>query len=274
MSTAAFDRKFGADFLVGVPNAPGIYRVFDASGALVYVGKAKSLRRRLSQYRRASRRKAHRKMRAIVALAARIEVETCATEHDARLMEARLIQTLRPRANVDGAYWFLYPFVGLARIESETRFCFTTHAEVAGGFELHGAYRASEVTWKAFSALMELLEYVGHRSRARGDSTKGFIVYRFRRLSSESLAEWTRFFSGESREALRSLTLALLENAGARAHATDVQVGLEALKAFWESEARPLFEARIRARFELYPVPQYDRDVLFVEARHLARAAG
>ncbi|MFI5300164.1 MAG: nucleotide excision repair endonuclease, partial [Polyangiales bacterium] len=170
MSAVKFDRKLGANFLASVPNTPGVYRVFDASGALVYVGKAKSLRRRLSQYRLATRRKVHRKMLAIVELAARIEIETCATDHDARVLEARLIQAHRPRANVDGAYWFLYPFVGLAREATETRFCFTTHADLADGFALHGAYRASEVTWSAFSALMTLLEYVGHRSRARGDS--------------------------------------------------------------------------------------------------------
>ena len=53
-----FDRKFGADFLAGVPPEPGIYRLYDAAGGLLYVGKARNLRGRLaSTGRRAGRRR-------------------------------------------------------------------------------------------------------------------------------------------------------------------------------------------------------------------------
>ena len=52
-----FDQRFGVDFLAGVPTAPGVYRFLDAAGALLYVGKAGSLRRRLAQYRTAGRKK-------------------------------------------------------------------------------------------------------------------------------------------------------------------------------------------------------------------------
>jgi hypothetical protein len=274
MSAAKFDRKLGVDFLSTVPLGPGIYRVFDASGALVYVGKATSLRRRLSQYRLATRRKAHRKMLAIIDSAARIEIETCASEHDARVLEARLIQQHRPRANVDGAFSFLYPFVGLARDAAETRFCYTTHADLADDFELHGAYRSSELTWTAFSALMTLLGFVGHRSRTRRTQrspVKGFYAFRFRRLDPSLLATWAAFFSGESRAALRDLTLALVENADARGSAGDVQEALDALVRFWLAEAQPLFEARRRTGYARYPVAQHERDVLFVRARHAVK---
>ena len=56
-----FDQRFGVDFLAGVPTAPGVYRFLDAAGALLYVGKAGSLRRRLAQYRTAGRKKNERK---------------------------------------------------------------------------------------------------------------------------------------------------------------------------------------------------------------------
>lgn len=273
MSAAKFDRKLGADFLSTVPLAPGVYRVFDAAGVLVYVGKAKSLRRRLSQYRLATRKKAHRKMLSIIDAAARIEIETCASEHAARVLEARLIQQHKPRANVDGAFDFLYPFVGVAHAGGDTRFCYTNHAELADGFALHGAYRSRETTWAGFWALMTLLEYVGHRSRVKRSTSSGFYVFTFRRLDPRLVDVWSRFFSGESRDALRDLTLALVENAGARGHAADVQGSLDALLRFWDEEARPLAEARARTGFATYPVPQHERDVLFVEARHRGRTA-
>jgi excinuclease ABC subunit C len=49
--TRAFDRRLGDDFLATVPRSPGVYRVLDAGGVVVYVGKAVNLRRRLSRYR-------------------------------------------------------------------------------------------------------------------------------------------------------------------------------------------------------------------------------
>src|SRR4051812_34525524 len=111
----SFDRKFGKEFVAGLPTQPGVYRIFGEDGALIYVGKAKNLKRRLGQYRNAKRRKKHLKMRRIVADAGRIEFEVCPSELDACLLEAKLIQELRPRWNTAGAFYFLYPLVGIRR---------------------------------------------------------------------------------------------------------------------------------------------------------------
>src|SRR5437763_13900618 len=106
-----FDRRFGAEFLAGVPREPGIYRMYDAAGGLLYVGKARDLRRRLGQYRTARRTKKDRKRRALVRSADRIEWQCCASELDASRAELGLIQALRPRRNVAGAFSFLSPFI-------------------------------------------------------------------------------------------------------------------------------------------------------------------
>ena len=70
MSATLFDGKFGSDRLRELPREPGVYLFLDAEGRVLYVGKARDLRRRLVGYRNASRRKAHRKMRRLVRLAA------------------------------------------------------------------------------------------------------------------------------------------------------------------------------------------------------------
>ena len=67
MSARHFDAKFGATRLDEVPRAPGVYEWLGPAEQTLYVGKAANLRNRLRQYRNASRRKAHRKMRALVA---------------------------------------------------------------------------------------------------------------------------------------------------------------------------------------------------------------
>ena len=51
-----FDQKFGAGFLGGVPTQPGVYRLYDEAGALLYVGKAANLRRRLADHARSQPR--------------------------------------------------------------------------------------------------------------------------------------------------------------------------------------------------------------------------
>src|SRR5678815_1052149 len=110
MAVRNFDRKFGAEFLESLPGSPGVYLVYDQKGELIYVGKAKNLKRRLSQYRNTLRKK-YRRMRGIVKEAARIEVQCAETDLDACLREARLIQKHRPRWNIVGAYSFLYPLI-------------------------------------------------------------------------------------------------------------------------------------------------------------------
>src|ERR1700757_5451654 len=100
MAVRNFDRKFGSGFLDSVPGSPGVYLVYDQQDELIYVGKAKNLKRRLSQYRNALRRKKHRRMRGIVKEAARIEIQCAETHLDACLNEATLIQRHRPRWNI------------------------------------------------------------------------------------------------------------------------------------------------------------------------------
>lgn len=101
-----FDRKLGEDFLLSVPTSPGIYRIYDNQSQLIYVGKAKNLKRRIGQYRNAKRRKKHQKMQKIIQNADRIQFDICASELDAELMETQLIQAFRPKWNTAGAFFF------------------------------------------------------------------------------------------------------------------------------------------------------------------------
>ncbi len=112
-SAKNFDKKFGLDFLSQISTGPGIYRVFDAADVLIYVGKAKNLRRRLGQYRNAKRRKKHLKMRSVVEAGVRIEIELHVSDFAACIAETEIIQRMRPRLNVAGAFYFLYPMIGV-----------------------------------------------------------------------------------------------------------------------------------------------------------------
>jgi hypothetical protein len=266
-----FDRKFGADFLVGVPAEPGIYRLFDAAGALLYVGKARNLKRRLGQYRTARRTKKDRKRRALVRAAARIEWQVCASELDASLTEIRMIQALCPPRNVAGAFPFLYPFVGIQVDGADTRFCLTTSPEAFAAFDIHGAFRSRDVTRDAFFALTRLLRFIGHpapRSRRHRLLLPRYShVYSFRRLPGDWPELWKALLRGASRAALEELCLHLLEHAGARARGPIIQADLHAVERFFDDEASTLAAAIAATGYVGYPVPQRDRDELFIRYR-------
>jgi excinuclease ABC subunit C len=213
-----------------VPAQPGVYRFYDAAGALLYVGKAKNLRRRLGQYRR--RGEGERKRRALVKATARITWEVCESPLAAALAEIRLIQTLRPPQNVASAFPFLYPYVGVATEGGETYFCLTTRPDAFPTFTFHGVFRSREVTGEAFFCLMRLLRYVGHpvpRHRSAPGAAR-IPVRGFRRLPADSGRPGAPC-SAASREALEALALRLLEHADARARREETHQALRAVGA-------------------------------------------
>ena len=87
-----------AEFAKHLPNRPGVYRMFDRAGEVLYVGKAKSLKNRVSAYARGM---AHTNAVArMIAETANMEFVTTGTETEALLLESNLIKQLRPRYNV------------------------------------------------------------------------------------------------------------------------------------------------------------------------------
>jgi excinuclease ABC subunit C len=80
------------------PSSPGVYRMLDAKGDVLYVGKAKNIRKRVTAYARPTGLDS-RIMRMVGATAA-MEFVSTATETEALLLEANLIKRLRPRFNV------------------------------------------------------------------------------------------------------------------------------------------------------------------------------
>ncbi len=81
------------------PTSPGVYRMLNAANDVLYVGKAKSVRKRLASYARVAAVQPARIMRMIAACVS-IEIVSTSTETEALLLEANLIKQLRPRFNV------------------------------------------------------------------------------------------------------------------------------------------------------------------------------
>jgi len=81
------------------PTSPGVYRMLNAANDVLYVGKAKNVKKRLSSYARSTAPHPARILRMIAATAS-VEIVSTTTETEALLLEANLIKQLRPRFNV------------------------------------------------------------------------------------------------------------------------------------------------------------------------------
>ncbi|WP_337228830.1 excinuclease ABC subunit UvrC [Proteus faecis] len=103
--------KFDAKaFLSRLTDKPGVYRMYDATDTVIYVGKAKDLKKRLSSYFRTQVNS--RKTEALVKCIANIDVTITHTETEALLLEHSYIQRYQPRYNVllrdDKSYPYIY----------------------------------------------------------------------------------------------------------------------------------------------------------------------
>src|SRR5690242_13746110 len=81
------------------PTSPGVYRMLNAASDVLYVGKAKNVRKRLASYARVNAPLPARILR-MIAATTNVEIVSTTTETEALLLEANLIKQLRPRFNV------------------------------------------------------------------------------------------------------------------------------------------------------------------------------
>ena len=96
--------RLGRKFFRKAPVQPGVYLMRDATGRVIYVGKAKNLRQRLRSYRVANPDLMPRRHLRLVREVARIDFDLCANESAALAREARLLRRLKPRFNRAGVW--------------------------------------------------------------------------------------------------------------------------------------------------------------------------
>jgi excinuclease ABC subunit C len=93
-----------------LPDSPGVYQYFDESSKIIYVGKAKNLKKRVSSY---FNREVHEnnKTRVLVSNIRDIQFIVVDTEYDALLLESNLIKKYQPRYNINLKDDKTYPWI-------------------------------------------------------------------------------------------------------------------------------------------------------------------
>jgi hypothetical protein len=198
--------RLGAAFFRGIPRSPGVYRMFDAAGVLLYVGQSSDLRDRLNSYRHVHPDRDSKKTNRLVHLVRRIEWEVCDSAVSAVLRENELLRLLRPRFNRMNVYPQACFFVGLQREDGSLRLTLTRDTTMSG--KLFGAFKGA--AWP-FASLCRLLFIASH-----GDFNLGHFPSRLLTTAplrtqnfglGESVASLVEdYFAGESVSLVETLT--------------------------------------------------------------------
>jgi len=102
-----------ARYLKTLPGSPGVYRMLDAGGTVIYVGKARNLKARVTSYARGGQHT--NRIARMIAATTTMEFVTVRTEAEALLLEANLIKRFRPRFNVLLRDDKSFPYILIAR---------------------------------------------------------------------------------------------------------------------------------------------------------------
>lgn len=112
------EQKLGSSVFEEIPQKPGIYKFYNEENHLLYVGKAKNLRRRLFTYKRAKPGKTSRKESRLISRIQRFEFEVLESEEEAILRENHWIRKYRPEFNHANKHTETYYFITVQRLEN------------------------------------------------------------------------------------------------------------------------------------------------------------
>src|SRR3989440_1063765 len=190
------------------PKAPGVYRMIDAKGDVLYVGKAKSIRKRIVSYSREAGHTA-RIMRMIAATAS-IEFVSTRTETEALLLEANLIKRLRPRFNVLLRDDKSFPYILITAGETPPMIMKHRGARSKPG-EYYGPFASAQAVHRTITALERAFLIRSCTDTVYESRTRPCLLHQIKRCSApctgeishteyaELVREAKSFLSGKSR---------------------------------------------------------------------------
>jgi excinuclease ABC subunit C len=213
-----------ARYLKTLPGSPGVYRMIDAGGNVIYVGKARNLKARVTNYARAGNHT--NRITRMIAATASMEFVTVRTEAEALLLEANLIKRFRPRYNVLLRDDKSFPYILIARDHKAPQIL-----KHRGARNRKGDYFGPFASAGAVNRTINMLErafLLRSCSDAVFDSrTRPCLLYQIKRCSAPCtgeigleeyaglVEEATRFLKGESQSA-RQMYQRLMHEAAER----------------------------------------------------------
>lgn len=204
------------------PTSPGVYRMLNAASDVLYVGKAKNVRKRLSSYARANAPLPARILRMIAATVT-VEIVSTTTETEALLLEANLIKQLRPRFNVQLRDDKSFPYILISGDHWAPQILKHRGAQSRPG-RYFGPFASAGAVNRTITALQRAFLIRSCTDGFFESRTRPCLLYQIRRCSgpctreidfpgySELVREATDFLSGRS-HAVKQLLAGEMEKA-------------------------------------------------------------
>jgi excinuclease ABC subunit C len=211
---AEFD---GKAFAAGLSTAPGVYRMYAADDALLYVGKAGALRKRVASYFNSSPKSP--RILSMLSQVLRMDVTVTRTEAEALLLENQLIKSLTPRYNVLLRDDKSYPYVLLTR-EEWPRIAFHRGARAVPG-RYFGPYPSVIAVRETLNLMQKLFRIRNCEDSVFRNRSRPCLQYQIGRCSgpcvglveeadyAESVRRAALFLDGRSDELTRELGTAM-----------------------------------------------------------------
>jgi excinuclease ABC subunit C len=172
--------------LTTAPKGPGVYRMVDAGGDVLYVGKARSIRKRITSY---ARGRGHTdRIGRMIAETVAIEFVTTATESEALLLEANLIKRLRPRYNVSLRDDKSFAYILLARDHPAARVAKHRGARSIKG-DYFGPFASTWAVNRTVRALQKAFLLRSCSDAVYESRTRPCLLFQIRRCSAPCTGE-------------------------------------------------------------------------------------
>ncbi len=169
-------------YLKTLTSKPGVYRMLDEAGTVIYVGKARNLKQRVSSYFTRCNRQSP-KIQVMVQAIANIEVTVTHTENEALILENNLIKELRPRYNV----WFRddksYPYIYISSDQKYPRLSYYRGARHGKG-QYFGPYPGAGAAKKTLHLIQKLFQIRSCKDSFFANRSRPCLQYQIKRCTA------------------------------------------------------------------------------------------